>query len=106
MLAYGKCNHAFASQTGDYTVSAEYAVDKRDSWTTYQDISVQGTGIVYGGGATYGGGSVYGIESENQNYLYVPGDYRRIALRYKHHAARQPNKFLGHTLVVQSRRLR
>lgn len=96
----------FKAQSGSYTIGAEYATDLRDNWTTYSTPNVQGVGATYGDGSEYGDGTVYGRTAELQSYLYVPGEYRRIALRYKHYATRQPNGFLGHTLAVQSRRLR
>lgn len=96
----------FGAQSSDYTITAEYATDLRDNWTTYASPQVQGAGITYGSGKTYGSGEVYGTTSEVQSYLYIPGEYRRIAIRYKHYATRQPQSFLGHTFVVQTRRLR
>jgi hypothetical protein len=96
----------FGAQSSDYTITAEYATDLRDNWTTYSSPQVQGAGITYGSGATYGSGEVYGTTSEVQSYLYIPGEYRRIAVRYKHYATRQPQSFLGHTFVIQTRRLR
>ena len=96
----------FEAESGDYRISCEYAYDLRDNWTVYQDLAVQGMGEVYGGGATYGGGAVYGATATLQGDLYVPGEYKRIALRYTHDATRQPHTFLGQTLVVQTRRMR
>lgn len=96
----------FGGQSGSYTISSEYATDLRDNWQLYSSLDVQGAGTTYGSGATYGSGVTYGTDAEIQQSMYVPGEYRRIALRYKHFATRQPNSFLGHTLRVQSRRLR
>jgi hypothetical protein len=96
----------FGAQSANYTISAEYSTDLRDNWTTYNEPNVQGAGITYGSGKTYGSGETYGTTAEVQSYLYIPGEYRRIAIRYKHYATRQPHTFLGHTFVVQSRRLR
>lgn len=96
----------FEAQSSSYDISCEYAYDLRDNWQVYSSPDVQGSGVVYGGGAEYGDGSVYGTSAELQSKLYVPGEYRRIALRYKHYATRQPHSFLGHTLQVQTRRMR
>jgi hypothetical protein len=96
----------FGGQSGNYTIDCQYAYDLRNNWTTYDTPNVQGSGIVYGGGYTYGSGQVYGTSAETQAGLYIPGEYRRFAIRYKHYATRQPQKFLGHTLVVQTRRMR
>jgi hypothetical protein len=96
----------FKAQSGNYAITAQYATDLRDNWQTYSSPNIQGTGSTYGSGETYGGGATYGTTSEVQSYLYVPGEYRRIAIRYKHYATRQPQSFLGHTFVIQTRRLR
>lgn len=99
-------NPRFEASSSSYPINYEYAYDLRDNWTTYDTMDVQGAGETYGGGAEFGDGSVYGSTAEFQSQLYVPGEYRRIAIRYKHFAARQPQKFLGHTLAVQTRRMR
>jgi hypothetical protein len=96
----------FGAQSGNYSIDAEYATDLRDNWQTYESVQVQGAGATYGSGVEYGDGTVYGTTSEVQAQLYVPGEYRRTAIRYKHYATRQPQSFLGHTLVVQTRRIR
>lgn len=96
----------FGAQSSNYSITAEYATDLRDNWITYQAPNVQGAGITYGSGKTYGSGEVYGTAAEIQSYFYIPGEYRRIAIRYKHYATRQPQTFLGHTFVIQSRRMR
>jgi hypothetical protein len=96
----------FTAQSGNYTVTMQYATDLRDNWQTYSSPNVQGAGETYGSGIEYGDGSTYGTTSEVQSYLYVPGEYRRIAIRYIHYATRQPQSFLGHTFLIQTRRLR
>lgn len=96
----------FKAQSGNYSITAQYATDLRDNWQTYSSPNIQGTGSTYGSGLTYGSGVTYGTTSEVQSYLYIPGEYRRIALRYIHYATRQPQSFLGHTFVIQTRRLR
>jgi len=96
----------FGGQSGNYTITCQYAYDLRDNWTTYDNPNVQGSGLTYGSGVIYGGGATYGASAETQSYLYIPGEYRRTAIRYTHNATRQPNLFLGHTLVQQTRRLR
>lgn len=95
----------FAAQSGNYAISCEYAYDLRDNWQTYSSPNVQGSGTLWGSGALWGA-FTWGASAETQSHLYIPGEYRRIAIRYKHYATRQPNNFLGHTLVVQSRRIR
>jgi hypothetical protein len=96
----------FAAQDGNYVISAEYASDLRDNWQPYATPNVQGAGALWGASTTIWGAFTWGSTAEIQSQLYVPGEYRRIALRYKHYATRQPNSFLGHSLVVQKRRMR
>lgn len=99
-------NPRFRAQSSNYVISAEYAYDLRDNWQTVMNTNVQGSGVTFGGGAEYGDGSTYGSSAELQAQLTIPGEYRRVAVRYKHFATRQPNTFLGHTFVFETRRLR
>jgi hypothetical protein len=95
----------FAAASGNYTVDCDYAYDRRDSWQTQSSISLQGSGAVWGSGIIWGS-FTWGTTAEVQAALYIPGEYRRTAVRYKHYAMRQPVKFLGHTFVSEARRLR
>lgn len=99
-------NPRFNAQSGNYTVDCQYAYDLRDNWTTQSSPNVQGAGSTWGGGDTWGSTATWGTTAETQIQLYVPGEYRRTALRYKHYATRQPVGFLGHTLTAQVRRMR
>lgn len=96
----------FKAQSGNYAIDCEYAYDLRDNWQTYSSPSVLGSGYIWGDADTVWGAFTWGTSAETQSHLYVPGEYRRIALRYKHFATRQPNTYLGHSLIVQSRRIR
>lgn len=96
----------FGAQSGDYTIRCEYAYDLRNNWTLQESVSVQGVGSEWGDSATVWGSFIWGSTAETQADLYVPGEYRRIAIRYKHYATRQPHSFLGHTFVTQLRRLK
>lgn len=96
----------FGAQSGNYSIRCEYASDLRDNWQVYSSPSVQGSGYVWGDSSTIWGSFTWGTTSEVQAQLYVPGEYRRTAIRYKHYATRQPQSFLGHTLVVEQRRIR
>lgn len=95
----------FGSQDGDYTIKLDYAYDLRDNWSAQQSGNVQGSGTLWGSGALWGA-FTWGTTAETTISTYVPGEYRRIALRYHHYATRQPQKFLGHTIAVELRRLR
>lgn len=94
----------FAAQSGNYTVDCDYAYDIRDNWQTYSSPNLQGSGSLWG--SVTWGSFTWGTTAETQSHLYVPGEYRRIAIRYKHFATRQPVQYLGHSLVIQSRRIR
>jgi hypothetical protein len=96
----------FGAQSDNYTINCEYASDLRDNWQLYSAPNVQGSGYLWGNAGTIWGSFTWGTTAEIQSQLYVPGEYRRIALRYKHYATRQPQKFLGQSLVVQQRRMR
>jgi hypothetical protein len=96
----------FAAQSGNYVIECQYAYDLRGNWTGHIFPGIQGTGSIWGDGSMVWGSFTWGASAEVQAQSYVPGEYRRIAIGYKHYAARQPQKFLGHTLVIQSRRLR
>lgn len=98
----------FGAQSGDYDITCDYAYDQRDNWTLASGggIDVQGSGYLWGDADTVWGAFTWGTTAEVQASLYVPGEYRRIALRYKHYATRQPQKFLGHTIIFQTRRIR
>lgn len=96
----------FAAQTGNYTVTCEYSYDLRNSPSTQGTQNVQGSGYEWGDSGTVWGSFTWGTTAELQSDLSVPGEYRRVQFRYKHYATRQPQKFLGHSFVVEMRRLR
>lgn len=98
----------FGAQSGDYEITCEYAYDQRDNWQVVSNgtVEVQGSGYEWGDAGTVWGAFTWGTTNEAQGSLYVPSEYRRIALRYKHYATRQPQRFLGHTIIYQVRRIR
>lgn len=94
------------TQSGNYTLTCEYAYDLRDNWQVQSTLQTQSSGYIWGDPDTVWGSFTWGTNAELQGDMYVPGEYRRIAIRYKHFASRQPHSFLGHTLIVQTRRIR
>lgn len=94
----------FGATSGNYSVACEYATDRRDNWQTARTVNVQGNGPVWG--SFTWGEAEWGTTAEVSTTLRVPGEHNRIAVRYKHHATRQPIAFLGHTLRNRMRRLR
>lgn len=96
----------FEAQSGDYEITCSYATDLRENSQTQSTPNTQGEGSVWGSSGTVWGSFTWGTTSELQGDLHVPGEYRRVQFRYSHTAARQPHKFLGHTFVVETRKLR
>lgn len=96
----------FESQSGSYSITCEYGYDLRDNPQTNSSPNVQGDGYIWGDSGTVWGSFTWGTSPELQSDLSVPGEYRRVQFRYKHYATRQPHKFLGHTFVTETRKLR
>ena len=95
----------FKAQSGNYTITGQYAYGLRNNWATLITENVQGSGPIWGSGIVWGA-FTWGTTAEIEASVSVPGEYNRIALKYIHSAPRQPHTFLGHTLEVQSRRIR
>jgi hypothetical protein len=95
----------FSTQSTAYSVDCQYAYDRRNNWETLESLDLQGTGPVWGSGITWGN-FIWGTTAEVMAMLSIPGQYKRTAVRYKHTGARQPVKFLGHTFIEQTRRIR
>jgi hypothetical protein len=96
----------FAASSSNNTVDCSYAYDLNPNATLVTSQDVQGSGYQWGDGTLWGSGATWGTNAEVQASLYVPGEYRRVQLRYSHSGARQYVRFLGHSLTVQQRRLR
>ena len=102
-----KWRPAFQSQDRNYTISCGYAVDFSSSVSYAYEKSVGGTGVTWDSGATFDSGETYADDQLLQpTDMSVPGAYRRIQLRYKHFAAREPVAVESHTLAVQTQRIR
>lgn len=93
-----------AAQSGNYTIDCDYAADQRDNWQTASSVATQGIGPIWG--SFVWGEATWGTTAEVSPRLTIPGEYNRIALRYKHYATRQPHAFRGHTIRTRLRRLR
>src|SRR3569833_185469 len=97
----------FTAQSGNYSVEVGYAVDYRDVFTA-TIVSVQATGPKFGSGVRWGDGSVYGSSKQlnpMDSSLRINGEWRRLQIRYAHHAAREPISFDGHVLTIETQRL-
>lgn len=93
------------AQSGAYDINGQYATDLRENWTTIAPRGVQGTGYTWGDSGTVWGSFTWGSNSEWQFNIPIPGEYRRLAFGVKNYATRQPQNFLGQTLITQTRRL-
>lgn len=94
------------AQSDNYTITCEYATDLRDTYQTRENTAIQGSGYIWGSASTVWGSFTWGTTPEMQPDLSIGGEYRRVQVGYKHYATRQPHKFLGHTFITETRRLR
>lgn len=95
----------FEKGQSSYNVQCGYAFDLDDSANFY-DISLAGTGITFDSGYLYDDGHTFASNSEiSPTSLTIPGEHRRIQIRYKRHAVNQPVGFDGHTLSLEIQRL-
>lgn len=91
----------FKAQSGAYNISISYATDLRDSFNLITNVPVQGSGSLWG--TAVWGAFTWGTTAEVESSNYIPGEYKRIAVQYKHYATRQPHNFYGDTFIVQIR---
>lgn len=97
----------FDSQSGTYSAQVGYAKDYNDR-ATYSDVGVQSdaprfnTGETFNSGATFGGTQQINPMDEAP---VIPGEWRRLQIRYRHYAAREPVVFDGQVLSIETQRL-
>lgn len=97
----------FDTTSGNYSVSYGYALDYSDS-PTYDSLSLAGDGPRFNTGLTYDSGVTFGALAQTNpmdNSLVIPGEWRRMQLRYRHYAGREPVSFDGHELSLETQRL-
>lgn len=99
-------NPRFRTSTTNNGVQCQYSYDLNATSNLVSEIDVQGSGYQWGAAGTIWGSFVWGVNAEVQGQLTVPGEFRRIQLRYSHSATRQKVTFLGHSLQVMTRRMR
>lgn len=92
----------FLTADASYEVSCQYATDLRNSSTTV------GTKNLQSGGSTWGtavwGSFTWGSDQLLEGDFSIPGEHKRIQLRIKHHATRQPVEWIGDYQRVEIRR--
>ncbi len=97
----------FDAVSGNYSIQVGYATDYSDS-PTFTDVSLASdaprfnTGLTFNSGVTFGGTSHINPTADN---LIIPGSWRRLQIRYKHFAAREPVSFDGHILALETQRM-
>jgi hypothetical protein len=97
----------FDAISGTYSVQVGYATDYSDS-PNYVDIDLQGSGPRFNTGETFDSGAIFGGSQQINpldSSLAIPGEWRRLQIRYKHYAAREPVSFDGHILNVETQRI-
>lgn len=97
----------FDTQTGDYSIQVGYAKDYNDS-PTFANVALQGTGPRFDTGETWNSGITFGTQAQinpMDSGLNIPGEWRRLQIRYKHYAAREPFSFDGHILTIETQRI-
>jgi hypothetical protein len=97
----------FDSQSGSYSVQVGYAKDYNDS-ATFSDVALQGSAVTFNSGETFDSGAVFGGTQQinpMDEAPTIPGEWRRLQIRYKHYAAREPVTFDGQILTVEMQRL-
>jgi len=97
----------FDSVTGSYSITVGYATDYSDAPST-SDVSLASGGVRFDTGVTFDSGSRFGGSQQinpMDNAPNIPGEWRRLQLRYKHDAAREPCSFDGHVINLQVQRL-
>jgi hypothetical protein len=93
--------------SGTYSVSIGYATDYSES-PSYTQLALQGSGVTFGSGVTWNSGAVFaGAQQVNplDTSLTIPGEWRRLQIRYRHYAAREPVVMDGHVLTIETQRL-
>lgn len=97
----------FDTVSGSYSVQMGYATDYSDS-PTYSDLALQSTGPRFNTGVTFDSGATFGGLAQinpTDTAPIISGDWRRLQLRYKHYAAREPVSFDGHALALETQRM-
>lgn len=97
----------FDTESGSYSVQVGYATDYNDS-PTFSNIALQAGGARFNQGYTFDSGVHFGgVQQVNpmDSGITIPGEWRRLQLRYRHYAAREPVSFDGHVLSLETQRL-
>lgn len=97
----------FDSVGGSYSMQVGYATDYSES-PTYTDVSLASGGARFNTGVLFDSGAVFDATAQvnpMDSGVTIPGEWRRLQLRYKHYAAREPVSFDGHILSIETQRV-
>jgi hypothetical protein len=97
----------FDSQSGSYSVMVGYDLDYAESPNMFP-LSLQSDGPRFDTGETFDSGVTFGGSAQvnpMDDGPTIPGEWRRLQIRYKHEAAREPVAFDGHVLAVETQRM-
>ena len=97
----------FDTVSGAYSLQVGYALDYSDS-PTYANVGLQATGATFNSGVTFDSGVTFGLSGQTNptdNAPLIAGQWRRMQLRYKHYAAREPVAYDGHILDIEVQKI-
>lgn len=97
----------FETVSGEYAIQVGYATDYSESAQT-ADVDLSSDGPRFDEGHLFDSGVLFGgVQQVNpmDNSPSIPGEWRRLQLRYAHYAAREPVAFEGHVLALETQRL-
>lgn len=95
------------TQSGNYSIQIGSAKDYNDS-PTFTDVELQSDGPRFNTGLTFDSGVTFGSAVQinpMDDGVDIPGEFRRLQLRYKHYAAREPVDFDGHIIGLEIQRM-
>lgn len=98
----------FDTVNGDYNVSIGYATDFSES-PTFMELSLAIPSWRYDSGARWDSNLIWGAAAQVaplDTSMNVPGEWKRLQIRYKHSAAHEPVSFDGHVLKLQTQRIK
>ena len=97
----------FDAQSGSYSVQVGYATDYSDA-ATFTNIGLQSDAPRFNAGYRFDTGVRFGGSQQINpldSSVIIPGEWRRLQIRYKHYAAREPVSFDGHILAIETQRM-
>lgn len=96
----------FDATTSTYSIQVGYCTDYSES-PNYVSVALSGPGPRFDQGYTFNSGVRFGgLQQVNPtDTISIPGQWRRLQIRYQRYAARQPVSMDGHILAIEVQRL-